>query len=186
MSDERPGERFDDPGQRDDPDGRERADGRDPADEGGGWDGGARADEAGGWDGHDPADEAGGWDGRDPADEAGGWDGQRPDGSRDTALAVGRRAERAAAAALDRIEDLGLRMQQQGLASGSTGDSFRDLGPALLRLRRRAVPLPRQVGQVAAGSTYFALRMGMETYRTVVGLLDETTRLFGADERREP
>jgi hypothetical protein len=108
-----------------------------------------------------------------------------PDPSRDTALAVGRRAERAAAAALDRMEDLGLWVQQHGLASEPGGERFRDLGPALLRLRRRAVPVPRRVGRAAAGSAYFALRLGMESYRTAVSLLDETVRLFG-DERDEP
>ena len=108
----------------------------------------------------------------------------RQDASRKAALAAGARAERAMAAALDRMEDLGLWIQQQSVASASTSESLRDIGPALLRLRRRARPLPRQVGRVAAGSTYFALRMGLETYRTAVGLLDESAELFGADESR--
>lgn len=107
------------------------------------------------------------------------------DVNRDTAESAGRWAERATAAGLDRLENFGLWVQQQGLGSASTSESFRDVGPALVRLRRRAVPLPRTVGRGVTGSTYLALRLGLATFRAVVGVLDETTRLLDREHRRQ-
>ena len=114
-------------------------------------------------------------------------DRDRPqyDLGRDAALVAGQFAERIAAVALDRIENLTLWMQQEGLSSAATSQSFHDIGPALQRLRQRALPLPHQLGQIVAGSTYFAVKMALHSYQTAVTVLDEATRLVAEKERQE-
>jgi hypothetical protein len=106
------------------------------------------------------------------------------DFTRQSAVAAGARAERAAAVALDRLEDVCLWVQQQGLSASPGSQSLADAGRALFRLRRQVSPVPHQLGRLAAGSTYFGLRLGLEAYRVVLTLLDETMEFARAEGPR--
>lgn len=106
------------------------------------------------------------------------------DFTRQSAMAAGAQAERAAAVALDRLEDVCLWVQQQGLTTSPGSRSFADAGQALFKLRRQVSPVPQRLGRLAAGSTYFGLRLGLEAYRVVLELLEETIEFARAEGSR--
>jgi hypothetical protein len=104
------------------------------------------------------------------------------DFTRRSAAAAGAQVERAAAVALDRLEDACLWVQERGLAATPGSTAFRDAGQTLFRMRRQLSPMPHRLGRLAAGSTYFGLRIGTKAYGMVRELVDESVEFAKTDD----
>lgn len=91
------------------------------------------------------------------------------------ATVAGDLAERAVAAALDRIEDGALRVLEQAAAADVGTDALHAAERQLKAARSAGAPLPREVGRVLAGATYFAARWAPATVRTTREAITDTT-----------
>jgi hypothetical protein len=105
----------------------------------------------------------------------------RGDFTRQTAVMVGREVERALSWAVDQLEDVSLWAMEQSAKAGTAPEDLSEAGRLMASMRKTARPLPRVAGRLAAASTYFALRLGVETFQTARKVLHEAAEFVATD-----
>jgi hypothetical protein len=98
------------------------------------------------------------------------------DFTRQAATVIGDSVEKTSAYVIEQVEDLSLWMMEQAAEGNPNSEGLTQLGDIMHSARQVMSHVPRLAGSLAAGSTYFGLRLGGLTLRVVQKLAEPSRR----------